>query len=397
MAKRMTVVVFNVPTSGHVDPSLPLTAELVSRGHEVIYYLTEGYRNRVELTGAVYRETPGVPADFFNESSANFNPMRLATLLLAKAYELAGPMAAVVKEEKADFVLFDSMCPWGWLAADLAGVKGVSSMSLISPNFSNIVKGGQLGRLVRLLPRMLQSAGSYRQAVKQIEEKYGVQLPRQDKVINQPGDLTISYTTAEIHPEADTLGSSYLFIGPSIGYGMPEVDFNFDELDGRPLIYASLGTVFNGNVDFFKDCIAAFRGSEYQVVMSLGRRLPVSALGEVPENFIVRDYVPQLDILERSSLYITHGGVGSIHQALYWDVPLLFIPQQLEHAMTAVRLEELGAGLLLRKNTAQQMRATAERVMGDGLYREAAARLGAGLKAAGGVKAAVDRLEIAMV
>jgi MGT family glycosyltransferase len=389
----MKLIFFNIPTSGHVDPSLPLTAELVSRGHEVIYYLTEPYRERVEATGATYRETPGMPVGFFDGPSRKFNPIHLTTILLEKAYKLVGPLAEMVREERPDIVIYDAMCIWGRLAADLAGVTAVSSMTLIQLPPVYLVKGRQLGVLIKLLPRLLEWSGRYRTAVRRLEEDYDVELPGLDRTINWPGALTISYTTPEIFAGSEKLGDSYLLIGPSIGYGMSQVDFDFGALDERPLIYASLGTVFNHNIDFFKTCIAAFRDTDYQVVMSLGKGPSSSALGEIPANFIVRDYVPQLEILERASLYITHGGVGSVHQSLYCGVPLLLVPQQVEHGMVSARLVELGVGEMLPKMTAAKMRQTAEQVLANGTYKKQAARLGMGLKAAGGVKTAVDRIE----
>lgn len=389
----MKVTIFNVPTSGHVDPSLPLTAELVSRGHEVIYYLTDPYRERVEAAGANYRETPGIPIGFFDGPSRKFNPIHLTTILLEKAYELTGPFAEMLREEQPDVVIYDAMCVWGRMAADLARVPAVSSMSLIQLPPVYLIKGGQLGVLLKLLPRLLIWSGRYRTAVRRLKERYDVELPGVDRIINWPGVLTISYTTAEIFTGSEKLGDSYLFIGPSIGNGLPQVDFDFEALDGRPLIYASLGTVFNHNLDFFKTCIAAFKEADYQVIISLGKGLSRSALGEIPENFIVRDYVPQLEILERANLYITHGGVGSVHQSLYCGVPLLLVPQQVEHGMVSARLVELGVGEMLKKLRADKMRQTAEKVLGNGSYKAQAVRLGMGFEAAGGVKAAVDRIE----
>ena len=84
----MKIVAFNVPATGHVDPSLPLVAELVRRGHQVSYFLTEKYRPQVEATGATYLETPGIPEDYFDEVSEQFNPLWLATLLLETGYDL---------------------------------------------------------------------------------------------------------------------------------------------------------------------------------------------------------------------------------------------------------------------------------------------------------------------
>ena len=127
--------------------------------------------------------------------------------------------------------------------------------------------------------------------------------------------------------------------------------------------------------------------------MSLGRRLSIESLGEIPPNFIVRAYVPQLAVLERSDLYITHGGVNSTHQALYYGIPLLLVPQQLEQAAVAVRLVELGAGLRLRKPTAAKLRSMASRLLDDKAFRLQAEVLGTALKEAGGVTRAADEIE----
>ena len=151
----MKVVVFNVPTSGHVDPSIPLTAELVSRGHTVDYYLTEGYRRRVEEIGATYRQTPGVGDDYFDEVSQRFNSLRLATQLLTTTYEILPRLSNQLDEQKPDVILFDSMCPWGYLVARLAGLPAVSSMSLLEGSPSYLLKTGELFTALRLIPRFL--------------------------------------------------------------------------------------------------------------------------------------------------------------------------------------------------------------------------------------------------
>lgn len=213
-------------------------------------------------------------------------------------------------------------------------------------------------------------------------------------MINWPGDLNINYTSAQIHPEAGKLGPRYLFVGPPLPDGVSGVDFPFDTLDSKlPLIYISLGTVFNDNPSFFRRCIEAFGESDYQVVMSLENRLSPKTLGDIPANFIVRDYVPQIEILKRADLFITHGGVNSVHQALYYGVPLLFLPQQVEQAMVAARIAELGAGHLARKASAFTLRLKAALLLEDTSYRVQANALSAGMRSAGGVKKAADAID----
>ena len=387
----MNIVVFNVPTTGHVDPTLPLAAELVSRGHRVSYFLTPEYRPQVEAAGATFMETPGVAESYFDEVSSRFNPLRLATQLLNTSYDLLPELSKQLEELEPAVVLYDSMCPWGKMAARLAGVPAIASMSLLELPPSYLRKSGQIGKVLKLVPRFLPWIRPYRLVVRRLQAKYPVKIPRFPTIINWPGDLNISYTSTQINPEADKLGAKYLFIGPPMPNAASEVEFPFDELDSeRPLIYVSLGTVFNDNPAFFRNCIEAFENSDYQVVMSLGKRLSLEALGTIPANYIVRPYVPQSEVLKRADLFITHGGVNSVHQALYHGVPLLFIPQQMEQALVAARIAELGAGYLIRKPSMSNLQLTTSRLLGDSSYRLNAAALGADLKAAGGVKRAAD-------
>ena len=71
----------------------------------------------------------------------------------------------------------------------------------------------------------------------------------------------------------------------------------------------------------------AFENSEHTIVMSIGNKTKISYLGEIPKNFIVKNYVPQTELLTYTKLFITHGGMNSVHEGLYNGIPLVVIPQ----------------------------------------------------------------------
>jgi MGT family glycosyltransferase len=129
--------------------------------------------------------------------------------------------------------------------------------------------------------------------------------------------------------------------------------------------------------------------------MSIGERVAIEDLGVVPANFIVRPSVPQLQILERAALFITHGGMNSVQEGLYYNVPLLVVPQQTEQTYVARRVQELGAGLALMKHqvTAPRLAAFAARILGESSFRDKAELLGSSLRQAGGYRRAVDEIE----
>jgi MGT family glycosyltransferase len=391
-----TFLFYNVPSTGHVDPTLPVAAELVERGHKVVYFLTGAYRDRVEATGATFRAYEGIGPDYFDDVTRRFNPVQLATQLAESAIHLQPSLQAAVRETAPQAIIYDSMCPWGRLAARQAGLPAVASMALLEVPPRYLWRSGELGDGAAVIRRGLPWLARYRRAARTLREGTGVAVPSFVRLLNWPGDHNICYTAPALLPDACRLGPAYTFVGPPLSAGAEKVPFPYEALQpGRPLIYVSLGTVFNDDQAFFRACLAAFAGQEVQVVVSTGRRLQASDLEPLPANAIVRDYVPQQAILERASLFITHSGANSVHHALYHGVPLLLVPQQLEQALIAARIAELGAGLILnrRRLSPERIGELARRLLADSAYRGRAAALGKALRQAGGAPQAAAAIE----
>ena len=164
--------------------------------------------------------------------------------------------------------------------------------------------------------------------------------------------LNIVFVAPDFQPAADTFDDCYLFVGPSIPPHQSPGDFRLDKLDAsRPLLYISLGTIFNNQPEFFRTCFEAFGDSSYQVVISAGPHADPGALGVRPANVLVAGYVPQLEILARASCFITHAGMNSVMEALHYGVPMVALPQMVEQRTTARRVADLGLGLLLEPAT----------------------------------------------
>ena len=162
------------------------------------------------------------------------------------------------------------------------------------------------------------------------------------------------------------------------------------------LFYISLGTLFNEHPEFYRHCFAAFANSMYQVVLSVGHKTPLSSLGDIPPKFIVQNYVPQLEILQRANVFISHGGMNSVSEALYYGVPLLVIPQSADQPWVAKRVAQLGAGKLLPRTRATP--GTLQRITGEILtnpsYAQASVHIGETLRQAGGYQCAADEIQL---
>ncbi|MGW6084466.1 nucleotide disphospho-sugar-binding domain-containing protein, partial [Bacillus subtilis] len=105
-------------------------------------------------------------------------------------------------------------------------------------------------------------------------------------------------------------------------------------------------------------------------------------------------YVPQLEILKRASLFVTHGGMNSTSEGLYFETPLVVIPMGGDQFVVADQVEKVGAGKVLKKEELSEslLKETIQDVMNNRSYAEKAKEIGQSLKAAGGSKKAADSI-----
>jgi MGT family glycosyltransferase len=248
--------------------------------------------------------------------------------------------------------------------------------------------------LLRNLPTVARSVWQYRSVAQRLQRRVGVDSPAVPDFFGNPGDLTLVYTSRLFQIGAEHLNGDFRFVGPSIDARPDHTDFPWEWLEGEPVIYVSLGTLFNERADFFRACLAAFGGLSYRVVMSIGKKIPPESLGPIPANVLVRAHNPQLALLERAALFITHGGMNSASESLWFGVPMLVVPQAGDQLFIARQVEKLGAGLLVdpRRFTPASLREQAERVLGEVAFRQRSRVLGDSLREAGGYRRAADEV-----
>jgi MGT family glycosyltransferase len=201
--------------------------------------------------------------------------------------------------------------------------------------------------------------------------------------------LNVIFTSRYFHLAGEAFDETYQFVGPSLDATAPRVP----AADARPLIYISMGTIFNNLPEFYRACFQAFGGTDYRVVMSTGKVSP-DALGTPPANFELHPFAPQLQLLGEASLFITHGGMNSVSEALWKEVPLLMFPQHGDQHLVAARVAELGAGLTLRPPDVEpgKLRELAARVLSEPTFRAGVRRIADSFRAAGGPSRAADEI-----
>jgi MGT family glycosyltransferase len=161
------------------------------------------------------------------------------------------------------------------------------------------------------------------------------------------------------------------------------------------LIYASLGTLVNRVASMFRVIAEACDGLEAQLVISTGNGVSPEALGNLPGDPIVVSYAPQMDLLRRATLAVTHAGLNTVLEALSTGLPMVAIPVTNDQPGVAARLAWIGAGEAIpnTKVTLEGLRAAVVRVRSDPSYRAAAERVRDAIKAGGGAPRAAELIE----
>ncbi len=390
-----TAVFFTVPAHGHINPTLPLVAELVAQGERIIYYATDEFQAKIERTGAVYRPYVGLD----NGELLDGNIINTLTRLIKASEQLIPSLLTELKDDSIAYVVYDSVASWGWYVANMLQVATVCSTPTFILNQKTMRELGSPPEMLKVLFNSnLVTSHALIQRIRRLNQQYnGGNRSLADTFVNQ-GDLNLVYTSKFFQPYGETYDDSYSFVGPSLPASSPPSEFPIAQLDarltdGRSLIYIALGTLFNDQLAFYQACIAAFSDTDYQVVMSIGKKIDIGAV-DAPDNFIICNYAPQIDLLKRASLFITHGGMNSVSEGLYFNVPLLVYPQMIEQGFVAKRVTAVGAGQRLKNNgvSSKGIRKQAIEILTDAQYQQAAQTVGESLRQAGGYKQAVAEI-----
>lgn len=174
-----------------------------------------------------------------------------------------------------------------------------------------------------------------------------------------------------------------------------DIKFPFEKLTNQPLIYASLGTLQNRNLEVFETIASACQGLDAQLVISLGNPNYSAADFQFPGSPLVVTYAPHQQLIEKANLIITHAGMNTILGALASGKPIVAIPITNEQPGIAARLARTGAGeaLGLKQLTIPKLQELIKRVLTEKSYQQNALKMQEAIRRAGGVSRAVDIIE----
>ncbi len=325
-------------------PHLAIVRELVDRGHRVSYAVSGHLAGLVEPTGArvvacssVLPGAPGAPATWADE-----DPDAGMRLFLDEAIHVLPQVHAALDDDRPDIVLYDI----GGMAGPVAAQRWGVPCAQLSPSY--VAWEGYRQDMADELDVLLggPSGRDYRRAFDEWLESTGTTLTF-DQVTGEPPRCLVLIPRA-LQPNADRVGDRYRFVGPCIDPRREDPgDWAPPPGDG-PLVLMAFGTSYTQRPDVYRNAIEGLDGSGWRMVLATGTRVTAEDLGPVPGWVQIHAVVPQPTVLARADAFITHAGMGSCTEGLWYGVPMVAIPQSVDQPRNADQLEAAGIGRHLR-------------------------------------------------
>lgn len=405
---------FCFPGTGHINPMTALARRLQQRGHEVVIFGIADTEAQVRAAGIEFCliGENDYPPGTLQELDRRLGKLKgLATFRFtvervkntARMVVRDGPEA--VRRAHLDAMMVDE-AEMGGTVAEYLGLPYVSIAffpPLVQddriPPFCFGWSAGQgwWNRLRnRLGYRMLSRAAAPVFATVNAQRRaWGLKpLKRSTDMLSPLAQ--IAQLPAVLEFEIGNRPSLLHYTGPFVdSFQRPRVDFEWERLDGRPLVYASLGTLQNGSEAIFRTIADACAGLDVQLLISLGGGLEPGRLGVLSGDPLVVRYAPQLEIVKRAAAVITHAGLNTTLESLAAGVPLVCIPLGNDQPGVAARVAARGAGVVVprRKLNAKRLRSAVHAVLEDEKYRGAAREVQASMLRVDGLQRAADKIE----
>jgi len=375
---RPRVSCFGYPVRGHTVPSLPVIAELTRRGVEVDCHSSPAFAPAIAGAGARFVAYPA-------ESEA------LLTTPVDSAEHLARSLAATEALLPAllqpgrpppALVLFDASALWGGILARCWQRPAVASITTFAMN-----------RTLLQLTHAPEPAAWSVPIRERLNVRYGAGFHDHRDLMTPKADLKLVYTSRAFQPAGRFFDRSHLFLGPLLNQRVRE-GATIRATGSRPLAYVSLGTLFNQDQALLRRIGTLLAARGWQVVVSLGDA-QARHDGDWPEHVQAHAFVDQVGVLAQADLFVTHGGMNSVSEALAQAVPMVVIPQAVDQHLVARQTANLGAAVVIDRDavSTESLAAALDRFdAGRTGFQAAASRLQASFTDVLTVADAVDQM-----
>ena len=410
--------IISPPVPGHIHPFAALGRELISRGHRVTYLQMIDLEEKIRSEGLDF-EAAGIHRSSARLAAGLARRPRQIERAVGPAFHHRGVARTTamvcrdapdaIRRRQIDALLVDQMEPAGGAVADHLGIPFITICNALAINRDPIAPPPfspwpyRTSRWAVARNTIGYTVSDWlTHPITRVVADYRAQWKLPAAGLARRLVLQTSRRFVRCRGNSISRGSRSLrhfhYVGPLRRARPRQTAFPWERLDGRPLVYASLGTLQNSREPVFRCFADACRDLDVQLVISHGGGLTDAQASDLPGSPLVVRYAPQEELLARAQLTLTHAGLNTVLDSLTHGVPIVAVPITYEQPAIARRVEwhKCGESISHSALNVRRLRGRLIDVMNDPRYRDAAARIRAGISAAGGVERATALIEIAL-
>jgi MGT family glycosyltransferase len=392
---------------GHLNAMSSLALQLQARNHEVVLLYSSG------AAGLPFVRGP--EKDHINENLPEISKKQgedalqfSVRALLTQTEAILKSLPAIVKANGIDALIIDTVQFYAELGAMQLGMPYVHVANAVHFDYSGYTPlclygwrhettPAALARNREGVAKAANLLNSLNGGIKAHAESIGLKIDWNSVDSTVSPLALITQVPQAFDFESSHWPSQFHHTGPfHNGKGRENVDFPWERLTGEPLIYASMGTILNGQVDVFRTIVAGVaKNKNLQLVLSIGDQVDPRQIGPVPNNAIIVKRAPQLELLKLATVCITHAGLNTVLESLAQGVPQLAIPITYDQPGVAARVAHKRTGVVtsLDKLDADHLAFLLNEVLTNPTYRENALKMQRAIIEANGLSVAADFIE----
>jgi zeaxanthin glucosyltransferase len=409
---KLGFICLNIP--GHLNPMTALARQLQSRGHEVIF-IHSWHAAGLPVLPDERNSTGPDATDKAVEKVSNMQGdealEHYVTTVMAFTESVWSALPAIVAKTGVDALLIDTAYLYAELGAIQLGIPYIHISNAMYNDYTGLTPlcfygwpheetAHAMARNRAGVARFATILQKHRVGLETYAKKVGLKVDWNDLSSTISPLAAITQVPRAFDFESSRWPYRLCHTGPfHDGMGRVNFDFPWERLSGEPVVYASMGTIVNGRVDVFRTIVGAFsKHRDLQLVLSVGNQIDPEQLGPIPNNAVIVQRAPQLELLKRASVCITHAGLNTVLESLAQGVPQVAVPVAFDQPGVAARIAEKKTGVVtsLDKLSPDHLSELLDEVMTNSTYRGNAQKLQRQIAEGNGLSIGADVVEMAL-
>jgi zeaxanthin glucosyltransferase len=405
---KLGFICLNLP--GHLNPMTALARRLQERNHDVVFLYSSGAAGLPFVSGPEKDQIDGRIPDLSKMQGEDALKFGIGGVL-AQTETILNSLPDVVQANGIDALVIDTVQLYvelGAMRLDMPYIHVSNALHLDFSGYTPIcyydwphqTTTSALARNREGVAKRAKMVENLNAGIRAYAKSAGLNVDWDNPSGTYSKLAWITQCPREFDFESSHWPPQFHHTGPfHDGMGREKLDFPWERLTGEPLIYASMGTILNGRLDVFRTVVAGVaKHKDVQLVLSIGDQLDPEQIGPVPKNAIIVKRAPQLELLKRTSVCITHAGLNTVLESLAQGVPQVAVPVAFDQPGVAARIAHHQTGVVtsLEKLTADHLSTLLDEVLTNSIYRDNAGKLQKAIARTSGLSVAADLVETSL-